>query len=64
MQLVAAPETFHVRVPVRFPELPKTVAVKVSGVPSVVVPTGESVRLTVGVADARLIGRVAEVAVR
>ena len=63
MQLVAAPETFHVKVPVRFPEAPKRVAVNVSGVPRVVVVDGESLKLIDGVMEARLIGRVDEVAV-
>lgn len=64
-QLVRTPPPiFQLRVPVRVPAPPKTVAVKVIGVPTVVVPDGEAVRRTDGDAERRLIGKIAEVALR
>ena len=67
VQLVAAPPlTFQVNVPANTGLLapPFNVAVNVSGVPRPAVPTGESVRTSVGVSAARFTGRAAEVAVR
>jgi len=66
-QLVATPPVMvHVRVPVGapLPDVPVTMAVYVIGSPTVVVVKGEETTLIVGVALARLIGKIAEVAVR
>ena len=64
--VVAAPLTVQPRDPVGapLPDTPVTVAVKVIGRPTVVVVSGEETTLIVGVTLARLIGKIAEVAVR
>ena len=67
LQLVATPPlTVQLKVPVGagLGVTPVTVAVKVMALPTVVVVTGAETTLIVGVTLARLIGKVAEEAVR
>jgi hypothetical protein len=65
VQLLAAPLTFQVTEPVGagLGPTPTTFAVKVIGMPTVVV-VGEADKRTCGWAAAKLIGKVVEVAVR
>ena len=66
VQVLAAPLTLHVNVPVGagLGPTPTTFAVKVIGIPTVVVLAGEEERRTCGWAAAKLIGKMLEVAVR
>jgi len=66
LQTVAVPLTVQLRVPVGapFPAVPVTVAVKIIGRPTVVVAGGDETMLIVGVTLARLMGKIAVVAVR
>ena len=65
-EVAVPPVTVQVTEPVGagLGETPVTTAVKVIGIPTVVVVKGEEARLIVGVTLARLIGKIAEVAVR